>query len=177
MDAITSMGSSSLSGLSERFNLERLRTEGANLQNRFANLKSPTDFFDVRRISKPPTWGEAQARINFNLGYFSTNYAIIFGLLSLYSLLTNWLLLFVIGFVFLGLYGISFLGGSDLNLGFTTLTSSQLYTGLMIVAIPLGFFASPISTVLWIVGSSGFLIIGHAALLEKPIESAFEEVV
>lgn len=73
------------------------------------------------------------------------------------------------------MYGIGCLQGSDLNVGFTTFTTSQLYTGLMIVAIPLGFFASPISTILWLIGASAVTILGHASIVEKPIESAFAE--
>lgn len=71
------------------------------------------------------------------------------------------------------MYGIGLLQGNDLNLGFTTLTTSQLYTGLLIIALPLGFIASPLSTILWLIGASGVTILGHAAFMEKPIESAF----
>ena len=84
-------------------------------------------------------------------------------------------MLFVILLVVAGMYGIGCLQGSDLNVGFTTFTTSQLYTGLMIVAIPLGFFASPISTILWLIGASAVTILGHASIMEKPIESAFAE--
>lgn len=126
-------------------------------------------------MSKPQGWVDAQSRINFNLGYFSSNYAVIFALLSVYSLITNILLLFVIILVVAGMYGIGILGGNDLNLGFTTLTTSQLYTGLLIIALPLGFIASPFSTILWLIGASGVTIIGHACIMEKPIESAFAD--
>jgi hypothetical protein len=126
-------------------------------------------------MSKPFGWGEAQARMQFNLGYFSTNYAVVFGLLSIYSLLTNLLLLFVIVFVILGMIGIGSLNGQDLVLPWATVTTSQLYTTLFLVAVPLGIFASPLGTVLWLVGASGVCILGHAALMEKPIESAFAE--
>ncbi|KAA8915117.1 hypothetical protein TRICI_002726 [Trichomonascus ciferrii] len=126
-------------------------------------------------MSKPAGWGEAQSRINFNLSYFSTNYAILFALLSVYSLLTNLLLLFVIIFVVLGVAGISALGGQDLDLRFTTISTSSLYTFLFIVAVPLGIFASPLSTILWLIGASGVSILGHAALMDKPIENAFAE--
>lgn len=151
------------------------QTESHSLQSRFANVKPLTDFFDVKRISKPQGYGDAQSRINFNLGYFSSNYAIVFALLSIYSLATNVLLLFVIVLVVAGMYGIGCLQGNDLHLGIITFTSSQLYTGLMIIAIPLGFFASPISTILWLIGASAVAILGHACIMEKPIESAFAE--
>ncbi|CAN6635758.1 hypothetical protein TRVA0_015S01464 [Trichomonascus vanleenenianus] len=164
-----------LGSLTGRFGYERLQTEAGALRSRFSNVKSLTDFFDIKRMSKPQGWGDAQSRINFNLSYFSTNYAIVFALLSVYSLLTNLLLLFVIGFVVLGMLGIGALQGQDLDLRFTTIPTSSLYTGLFIIAIPLGIFASPLSTILWLIGASGVTILGHAAIMEKPIESAFGE--
>lgn len=93
----------------------------------------------------------------------------------MYSLLTNLLLLFVIVFVFVGMFLIGSLNGQDLVLPFGTIPTSSLYTGLFIIAVPLGIFASPLSTILWLIGASGVCILGHAALMEKPIESAFAE--
>jgi hypothetical protein len=96
-------------------------------------------------------------------------------MLSVYSLLTNLLLLFVIVFVGAGVFGISKLQGADLEIGPLRLTNSQLYTGLLVVAVPLGFLASPISTILWLIGASSVAVLSHAAFLEKPVETAFEE--
>lgn len=76
-----------------------------------------------------------------------------------------------------GIYGISLLNGEDLVLPFTRLTTSQLYTGLLVVAVPLGFLASPISTMMWLIGSSAVTVLGHASFMEKPIETVFEETV
>lgn len=99
----------------------------------------------------------------------------MFALLSVYSLLTNLLLLFVIGLVVLGMLGIGMLQGGELTTPFGVITSSQLYTTLFIIAVPLGIYASPLGTILWLIGASGVCILGHAALMEKPIESAFGE--
>uniref|UniRef100_A0A060T246 PRA1 family protein n=1 Tax=Blastobotrys adeninivorans TaxID=409370 RepID=A0A060T246_BLAAD len=157
--------------------LDNIRNAPGSIRGRLANFRSLGDFFDYKRFSKPAGVGEAQSRINFNLGYFSTNYAIIFLLLSIYSLVTNLRLLFLVVFVVLGMTGISYLGGEDLNLGFTRVTSSSLYTYLIVVALILGIFASPLSTLLWLIGASGVCILGHAAFMDKPIESAFAEQV
>jgi hypothetical protein len=129
----------------------------------------------VKRVSKPQSFGELQSRVTYNLNYFSTNYFLIVSMLSVYSLLTNLLLLFVIVFVGAGLFGISKLQGADLEIGPLRLTNSQLYTGLLVVAVPLGFLASPISTILWLIGASSVAVLSHAAFLEKPVETAFEE--
>ncbi|KAK4992686.1 Prenylated Rab acceptor 1 [Elasticomyces elasticus] len=166
LDALTSR-----LNLSGRFDSVRSQS----LINRFSNLKPISEFLDLKRLSKPQNFGEVQGRVNYNLSYFSSNYAAVFVMLSIYSLLTNWLLLFVIILVVGGMYGIGRLQGADLDAGFARATTAQLYTILLIVAVPLGIFARPTSTILWIIGASGVTILGHASLMDKPIESAFSE--
>ncbi|EMC91101.1 hypothetical protein BAUCODRAFT_127019 [Baudoinia panamericana UAMH 10762] len=146
-----------------------------SLANRFANLKPVGEFFDVKRLSRPRDFAEIQGRVNYNLSYFSSNYAVVFVMLAIYSLLTNLLLFFVMLLVVGGMFGISKLQGADLDLGFARFTSSQLYTGLLIVAVPLGIWARPITTILWLVGASAVTILGHASLMDKPIEASFSE--
>lgn len=157
--------------LSSRF--EGVRSQ--SLTSRFSNLKPLTEFFDFKRISKPQNFSEAQNRINYNLSYFSSNYTCIFAMLSIYTLLTSRLLLFVIFLVFGGMWGIGKLGGRDLDIGIFRATTTQLYTALACISIPLGIFASPFAAVLWLIGASGVTILGHAAFMDKPIESAFSE--
>ena len=164
IDAITSR-------FGDRFNNIRSQT----LTTRFANLRPVSEFLDLKRLSKPANFGEVQSRVNYNLSYFSSNYAVVFVMLSIYSLLTNPLLLFVIVFVTASLYGIGKLNGRDLDLGFRRFNTSQLYTCLLCIGVPLGIWASPIATVLWLIGATGVTVFGHAALMDKPIESAFSE--
>jgi len=87
------------------------------LANRFSNIRPLGEFFDLKRISKPANFGEVQSRASYNLSYFASNYAVVFVILSIYSLLTNLLLLFVIGIVVGGMWGIGKLAGRDLELG------------------------------------------------------------
>jgi hypothetical protein len=155
--------------LSDRF--AGIRSQ--SVTSRFANLKPISEFFDFKRLSKPANFSEAQSRVNYNLGHFSSNYAVVFAMLSIYSLLTNFLLLFVIILVVGGMWGIGKLDGQDLDVGPIHATSSQLYTALLLVAVPLGIFASPISTMLWLIGASGVTILGHASFMDKPIDEAF----
>jgi hypothetical protein len=164
IDAITSR-------FGDRFNSLR----NTSLSSRFANLRPVSEFLDIKRVSKPANFGEAQSRVNYNLSYFSSNYAVVFVMLSIYSLLTNLVLLFDMIFVSVGLYGINMLQGRDLDLGFSRFTTSQLYTGLLIVGVPVGIWASPFTTALWLIGATGVTVFGHAALLDKPIENAFSE--
>ncbi|KAL2072848.1 hypothetical protein VTL71DRAFT_12191 [Oculimacula yallundae] len=155
--------------LSDRFASVRSQSLGS----RFANLKPVSEFLDFKRLSKPVNFSEIQSRVNYNLGYFSSNYAVVFTMLSIYSLLTNLWLLFDLILIIGGIWGIGKLGGADLDIGVLRATSSQLYTGLLVIAVPLTFFAGPFSTLLWLIGASGVTILGHASFMDKPIDEAF----
>lgn len=158
-----------------RFNLSEkfAGVRSQSIATRFANLKPISEFLDFKRISKPQNFGEAQSRINWNLGYFSSNYAVVFLMLSIYSLLTNRPLLFLIILVIGGMWAIGKLDGRDLEIGNYRITSSQLYSVLLIIGVPLFFVASPLTTFLWLVGASGVSIFGHASFMDKPIDAAF----
>jgi PRA1 family protein 1 len=163
-----------LDALTSRFPLNRFENfRSQSIATRFSNLKPLGEFFDVKRISKPASVSDAQSRINYNLGYFSSNYAAVFVMLSIYSLLTNLTLLFAGIFIVGGMWGIGKLQGNDLDLGFMKATTSQLYTGLLVIGVPLTFWASPFSTFLWLIGASAVTILGHATFMDKPIEQAF----
>jgi hypothetical protein len=155
--------------LSDRF----AGVRSQSIASRFANLKPISEFLDLKRLSKPGNFGEVQSRVNYNLSHFSSNYAVVFLMLSIYSLLTNFLLLFVIILVVGGMWGIGKLDGRDLDIGVLRATSSQLYTALLVVSVPLGILASPISTILWLIGATGVSILGHASFMDKPIDEAF----
>lgn len=157
--------------LSERFDSVRSQS----ITQRFSNLKPISEFLDFKRLSKPRDFGDVQARVNYNLGYFSSNYAVIFVMLSIYALLTNTWLLFDIVFVSASMWIVGRLGGRDLEIGSFRATTSQLYTGIACISVPIAIFSGPIGTFLWLVGASGVTILGHAALLDRPIENAFSE--
>lgn len=63
-----------------------------------------------------------------------------------------------------------------MQVGEHVVTQKSLYTGLFVIGIPLLWFASPLSTIFWIVGASGILILGHASLMEPGIESEYAQV-
>jgi len=155
--------------LGERFSGLRSGTLGS----RFSNLRPISEFFDIKRLSKPANFGEMQSRVNYNLSHFSSNYSAVFVMLVIYALLSNPMLLFVIFLVIGGLWFIGKMDGRDLEIGNIRATTSQMYTVLLCVAIPLGLWASPFSTALWLIGASGAIILGHAAFMDKPIDEAF----
>lgn len=164
LDAITSR-----LNLGERFS----GLQSQSVASRFSNLKPISEFLDLKRLSKPENFSEVQSRVNYNLGYFSSNYAVVFVMLSIYSLLTNLTLLFVILFVIGGMWGIKKLNGADLDIGVARATTSQLYTGMVCIAVPMTFLASPITTFLWLIGATGVSILGHASVMGRPIEDSF----
>lgn len=155
--------------------MENIKSEFQSLQSKLATLRTPQEFFNFKKISKPQNLGEVQSRVAYNLKYFSSNYGLIIGCLSIYTLLTNLLLLFVIVLVVAGIVGINKLKGEELVTPFGSFKTNQLYTGLVCVAVPIGFLASPISTLLWLIGASAVSVFGHASLMEKPIETVFDE--
>lgn len=63
-----------------------------------------------------------------------------------------------------------------MQVGDHVVTQKSLYTALFVIGIPLLWFASPLSTIFWIVGASGILIVGHASLMEPGIESEYAQV-
>lgn len=155
--------------------MDTVKEQFENLKSKVSTIRTPAEFFNAKRISKPNNFIDLQSRITYNLSYYSSNYITIIGLLSIYTLLTNLLLLFVLAIVIGGMTFINRLNGESLVLPFGSFTTNQLYTYLLCVTIPLGFLASPISSMLWLIGASCFTIFTHAALLEKPIETVFEE--
>ncbi|KAE9983202.1 hypothetical protein BLS_004831 [Venturia inaequalis] len=161
-----------IDALTSRFNFSGRFDEArqTSIATRFSNLKPLGEFFNFALISKPANFSEAQNRASYNLGYFSSNYAIVFLMFFIYSLLTNLTLLFVIVLVVGGMWGIGKLNGQDLDVGPIHATTGQLYGTLAIIAIPLTIFAGPIGTMLWLAGASGVTILGHAAFMDKPIE-------
>jgi PRA1 family protein 1 len=166
IDAITSRFN--FNSVAENFNAQ-------SVSHRFANLRSVREFFDLKRISRPSSFGEAQSRINYNLSYFASNYLILALMITVYGLISNWALLFDICFVSSGLYIIRKLDGRDLELGFTRLNTAQLYTGLLVIGVPIFLFSGPFTTMLWLVGAIGVSVFGHASFMDKPIDTAFSE--
>jgi hypothetical protein len=155
--------------ISERF--ASLRS--GSLTSRFSNLRPISEFLDVKRVSKPANFVEMQSRVNYNLGHFSSNYAVVFSMLCIYGLLTNMWLLFDIIFVAAGMFLIGKLEGHDLEFGQSRFSTVQLYTGLYVIAIPIALLGGVFGSMMWLIGASGVVILGHAALLDKPIDEAF----
>lgn len=63
-----------------------------------------------------------------------------------------------------------------MQVGEHVVTQKSLYIGLFVIGLPLLWWASPVATFFWLVGSSAVLILFHAALLEPGVESEYATV-
>ncbi|KAH9931074.1 prenylated rab acceptor PRA1 [Epithele typhae] len=145
-------------------------------ETRLSGLRPPTEFFDVNRISRPADLTQATKRISYNTRYFSGNYLLLVLILFVYALLTNLTLVFATLFVFGGFTAINRFAPEEFSIAGQTITQRTLYTGLLVIGIPLIYFASPFGTFFWLVGASSVLILGHASMIEPGIESEYAQV-
>jgi len=145
-------------------------------ETRLSALRSPGEFFDYQRISRPADLNQATSRISYNTRYFSGNYGVIAATLAVYALLTNPLLLISLGFLIGGFAAINKFAPEPMQVGDHVVTQKSLYTGLFVIGLPLLWWSSPLGTFFWLVGASAFLILGHATLIEPGIESEYASV-
>ncbi|KAG6837505.1 hypothetical protein H0H93_008430 [Arthromyces matolae] len=145
-------------------------------ETKFSGIRSPAEFFDYHRISRPADLNQATSRISYNTRYFSGNYGLIILVLAVYAILTNPLLLISLAFLVFGFAAINKFAPEATQFGEHTVTQKHLYTALFVIGLPLLWIASPIATFFWLVGASGILILGHASLLEPGIESDYATI-
>ncbi|KAK2464243.1 hypothetical protein APHAL10511_003700 [Amanita phalloides] len=145
-------------------------------ETRLSGLRSPSEFFDYQRVSRPADFNQATSRISYNTRYFSGNYGLIVAVLGVYAVLTNYLLLISLAFLVLGFSAINRFAPDATQFGEHTITQKHLYTGLFVIGIPLLWLSSPIATIFWLIGASGVLILGHASYMEPGIESEYANI-
>ncbi|BGP16743.1 hypothetical protein JCM10213_006510 [Rhodosporidiobolus nylandii] len=156
--------------------MERIPGQLQEFRTRLQSLRPPQEFFDMQRISRPADMGVATSRIKYNVNYFSGNYIFLVLLLAVYSLLTNPLLLIAMAFLIGGFIGIQRFIPEPVQFGSTVVEPKHLYTTLLVIGLPILWFAAPLAAFFWLVGSSSVLILGHAALLEPGVESEYGSV-
>jgi len=145
-------------------------------ETRLSALRPAGEFFDPNRVSRPADFNTAVTRVTYNTRHFSGNYLIVMGVLAIYALVTNPLLLIAIGFLCGGFIAINKWAPEPLQVGDRTVTQKHLYTGLFVIGVPLLWFAAPFATIFWIIGASAVLILGHAAMTEPGVESEYTQV-
>lgn len=145
-------------------------------ETRLGTLRSPAEFFDVHRISRPADLNQATSRISYNTRYFSGNYGLIVAMLAVYALLTNLYLVFAIIFLVGGFAAINKWAPEPLQVGDHVVTQKSLYIGLFVIGLPMLYIGAPVSTFFWLVGASSILVLGHAAIVEPGVESEYTTV-
>ncbi|GBE81027.1 PRA1-like protein [Sparassis crispa] len=145
-------------------------------ETRLSALRSPSEFFDHNRLSRPADMNQAVSRISYNTRYFSGNYGVVVAMLAVYALISEPLLLISLGFLIGGFAAINRFAAEPLQFGEHVVTQKTLYTGLFVIGIPLLLFSSPLGTFFWLVGASSVLILGHACIMEPGIESEYASV-
>ncbi|CAK9780154.1 ER to Golgi transport-related protein [Cutaneotrichosporon oleaginosum] len=145
-------------------------------EQRLSGLKPPQEFFDHRQLSRPRDMNEATQRVTYNARNFSGNYLLIVVLLAVWALLTNPLLLIVIGLFAGGFAAINKFGPDPVTVGNQVITQKTLYIALFVIGIPLLIIANPLSLFFWLIGSSAILILAHAVLMEPGVESEYSSV-
>ncbi|KAF8550894.1 prenylated rab acceptor PRA1 [Imleria badia] len=146
-------------------------------ETRLSALRSPTEFFDVHRLSRPADTTQAVSRITYNTRYFSGNYTLIILVLAVYALITSPLLLIALAFLFGGFAAINKFGPTEpVQIGSWVITQKLLYTALFVIGLPLLYISSPFITFFWLVGASSCLILAHASLMEPGVESEYATV-
>ncbi|KAG1771717.1 hypothetical protein CY34DRAFT_589868 [Suillus luteus UH-Slu-Lm8-n1] len=141
-------------------------------ETRLSTLRTPAEFFDIHRISRPADFNTAFSRLTYNTRYFSGNYTLIVAALAVYSIIASPLLLLSLVFLFGGFAAINRF--EDLYGQFVT--QKSLYTGLFVIGIPLLWFSSPFMTLFWLIGASACLILTHACLIEPGVESEYANI-
>ncbi|KAJ6594090.1 prenylated rab acceptor PRA1 [Mycena capillaripes] len=143
---------------------------------RLSGLRSPIEFFDIQRISRPADMNTATSRISYNTRYFSGNYGLIVLILGIYALLSNQWLFFTLVFLVGGFALINKFAPEPTQVGDYVVTQKSLYITLFCIGIPLLIFSGPFGTLFWLVGASGIIIIAHAIMIEPGVESEYASV-
>ncbi|KAG2079218.1 prenylated rab acceptor PRA1 [Suillus decipiens] len=141
-------------------------------ETRLSTLRTPAEFFDIHRISRPADLNTAVSRLTYNTRYFSGNYTLVVAALAVYSIIASPLLLLSLIFLF---GGFAVINRFEEVYG-QFVTQKTLYTGLFVVGIPLLWFSSPFMTLFWLIGASACLILTHACLIEPGVESEYANI-
>ncbi|KAH7108491.1 prenylated rab acceptor PRA1 [Auriculariales sp. MPI-PUGE-AT-0066] len=145
-------------------------------EQRLSTLRPITEFFDYNRISRPADLNTMTTRISYNTRYFSGNYIIVVLGLAVYTILMKPELIFAVLFLVGGFVAINKYAPEATTVGDHVITQKSLYTVLFVIGIPLLWWASPFATMFYIIGSSLFIVIIHASLIEPGVESEYAEV-
>ncbi|XP_075213033.1 prenylated Rab acceptor protein 1 [Lycorma delicatula] len=152
------------------------------LSHRRQNIRPWSTFFNTNLFKSPASFQLLTRRVIRNLDYFMSNYLIVFGILTIYCLLTSPLLILAICLSFGACYFLRLrYAERQLVLFGHHLTLHQQYMLVGICSLPIYFMAGAGSAVFWVLGASFFVINLHAAFfnisaLQLPDDHFLEDV-
>ncbi|KAJ3225215.1 hypothetical protein HDU81_008063 [Chytriomyces hyalinus] len=149
---------------------------------RLQTLKPWGDFFDRTRFSVPKSYNEFMLRARLNWNHFNANYLLVALIAIAYSLISNLLLLLDVVFVLVGSRYVSSVSPNQPEHLFghkslPMITQTQGWLGLALVCAVLLYLTAAGSTIFWIIFWVGAVVLGHAGMMEAPLEADFEEQV
>lgn len=68
------------------------------------------------------------------------------------------------------------LAPEPVQVGEHVITQKGLYTALFVIGIPMLWWSSPFLLIFWLIGSSAFVVLGHASFIEPPVSSEYSGV-
>ncbi|KAJ3084735.1 hypothetical protein BCR33DRAFT_721458 [Rhizoclosmatium globosum] len=147
-------------------------------QQRMQSLKPWGDFFDRTRFSLPANYAEFSVRVRLNWQHFNANYLLVSFIAVAWSLLTNWWLLFDVIFIYVGSRYVATLPANEPthlfgNPAFPLVTQTQGWLGLGVAAALLLYISAAGSAIFWIAVFVGLIVVGHAGVMEAPLEADF----
>lgn len=146
-------------------------------------MKPLNQLLDLRRITIPKSFADLKERTTNNFIYFSGNYIIIAGFVSIAVLVFTNIYLFLSFVVFgAGLIYVKSLDVDQIEISLLerqfVLTKRSLYLSLTLLMIPVVVFTGPISTLLEMISYSLVVIGLHSCLVEGyRSETSFNESV
>jgi len=136
------------------------------------SLRSWSVFCSKTKFSFPKVT-EAPQRLKTNLTYFQTNYIVVFGLIVLYSIISNPWFLLALGVVGGGWAYVFHVRKEPIFLGSHEVTDREKMVVLGVVTIITFWFASVSNTIFWLIGATLTVVNGHA-LFFTPIEDEID---
>ncbi|KAH8801484.1 putative prenylated rab acceptor 1, partial [Xylogone sp. PMI_703] len=130
----------------------------------FENLRPAAEFLNIKQLSVPMNHAALMSRLHFNLRHFAWNYAAILFLLGMWSLNANRKLLTVTALVTISILGFD----RENKRLYKRFTTHQACTGLLAAAAPIALKSKALPTLIWLVGTTTLVVLGHALLMDKP---------
>lgn len=163
------------------FNRASLQNVGKEIQDfgkeKYKSMRPWSEFFDKTKVSQPSSVHAGTARMGQNLVHYQANYILIALVLLTWTFISNFSLLCVTLLFLMCQLAIMKLPNVDgpipLFNGLLRGTKQTYQTLLIIVSVPLFWYASAGSALVWLLAMVMVVCLGHAVLME-PVTSRDE---